>query len=75
MGPRPGVSVRAVPAHYDKFVHSLFAYIPPSPDAGEFRRDFTWLPRTDDFKAAPEFFSLGPNGQRVVNMQLCFGNP
>lgn len=59
----------------DKFVHSLFAYIPPSPDTGEFRRDFTWLPRTDYFKAAPEFFSLGLNGQRVANMQLCFGNP
>lgn len=59
----------------DKFVHSLFAYIPPSPDAVEFRRDFTWLPRTDYFKATPEFFSLGLTGQRVANMQLCFGNP
>jgi hypothetical protein len=59
----------------DKFVHSLFAYIPPSPDAIEFRRDFTWLPRTDYFTSAPEFFSLGQNGQRVANMQLCFGNP
>jgi hypothetical protein len=59
----------------DKFVHSLFAYIPPSPDTVYFRRDFTWLPRTDYFKANPDFFSLNGSGQRVPTMQLCFGNP
>ena len=59
----------------DKFVHSLFAYIPPTPDTVYFRRDFTWLPRTDYFKAAPDFFSMDRGGQRVPTMQLCLGNP
>ena len=59
----------------DKFVHSLFTYIPPSPDAPERRRDFTWLPRTDYFATNPDFFSMDGTGKRVPTMQLCFGNP
>ena len=59
----------------DKFVHSLFAYVPPSPETVEFRRDFTWLPRTNYFATNPDFFSVDRNGKRAANLQLCFGNP
>jgi hypothetical protein len=59
----------------DKFVHSLFAYVPPSPDTRERPRDFTWLPRTDYFATNPDFFSMDRNGKRAPNLQLCFGNP
>ncbi|MCE5237479.1 DUF4838 domain-containing protein [bacterium] len=59
----------------DKFVHSLFTYIPPSPETPYLRRDFTWLPRQDYFATNPDFFSMNATGKRVPTMQLCFGNP
>lgn len=57
----------------DKFVHSLFAYIPPTPDATH-ARAFEWLPRRDYFATNPDFFSLDPSGKRTPGRQLCFSN-
>jgi len=63
----------------DKFVHNLFAYIPPTPDVRDLPatntwRSFDWLPRKNYFETNPDFFSM-VNGKRVPNKQLCFGNP
>jgi hypothetical protein len=58
----------------DKFVHSSFAYIPPSPEV-DYARTFPWLKRTDYFATNRKFFSLSAAGKRVPSMQLCFGNP
>lgn len=58
----------------EKFVHSSFSYIPPSPDT-VYSQDFEWLPRRDYFATNPDFFTLNPSGQRVPNRQLCFSNP
>ncbi|HWL53337.1 MAG TPA: DUF4838 domain-containing protein [Chthoniobacteraceae bacterium] len=57
------------------FVHSLFTYIPPTKEDRHARR-LPWLERKEDYFAThPDFFSQNQNGQRVSNMQLCFGNP
>ncbi len=58
----------------DKFVHSLFAYVPPSPDAPH-ARTFDWVPRRDYFATNPDYFTMDPFGKRVPDKQLCFGNP
>lgn len=58
----------------DKFVHSAFAYLPPTPDT-VYSRSFPWMERMDYFKTNPEFFSMNTGGKRVANMQLCFSNP
>jgi len=58
----------------DKFVHSAFAYIPPTPDT-VYSRSFPWMERMDYFATNPEFFSMHPNGNRTPAMQLCFSNP
>ena len=58
----------------DKFVHSLFAYVPPSPACAT-AHTFPWLPRTNYFETNPEFFSQDPGGKRIPNRQLCFSNP
>ena len=57
----------------EKFVHSSFAYIPPSPDT-VYAKTFDWLKRKDYFQTHPEFFSMNASGRRVNNRQLCFGN-
>ena len=58
----------------EKFVHSSFSYIPPTPDT-VYSKDFEWLPRRDYFATNPDFFTLNLAGQRVPNRQLCFSNP
>jgi len=58
----------------DKFVHSSFSYIPPSPDT-VYSHTFKWLERTNYFETNPNFFSMSPAGKRIANRQLCFGNP
>ncbi|MFA7159083.1 MAG: DUF4838 domain-containing protein [Kiritimatiellia bacterium] len=63
----------------DKFVHNLFAYIPPTPDIRDLPatntwRSFDWLPRKNYFETNPDFFSM-VNSKRIPNKQLCFGNP
>ena len=58
----------------EKFVHSSFAYIPPSPEV-KYAKTFPWLERRNYFETNPEFFSLWTNGKRVDNRQLCFSNP
>ena len=58
----------------DKFVHSSFAYIPPTPDTS-YAKTFDWLERKNYFETNPEFFSLNHVGKRVKNRQLCFSNP
>ena len=67
----PGI-VSFIPNY--KFVHSSFAYIPPSPDS-HYAKTFDWLERKNYFETNPEFFSMNAAGQRVQTMQLCFGNP
>jgi len=58
----------------DKFVHSSFSYIPPTPDT-VYSRAFPWMERMDYFATNPEFFSMRANGNRTPAMQLCFSNP
>ena len=58
----------------DKFVHSSFAYIPPTPDT-VYSKSFPWMERMDYFATNPEFFSTNTSGKRVPNLQLCFSNP
>ena len=58
----------------DKFVHSSFAYIPPTPDT-VYSKSFPWMERMDYFATNPEFFSMHANGKRTPGMQLCFSNP
>ncbi len=58
----------------DKFVHSSFAYIPPTPDT-VYSKSFPWMERTDYFATNPEFFSMQANGNHTPSMQLCFSNP
>lgn len=57
----------------DSIRHTLFRYIPISPDHAE-ARTYEWLDRRDYFKTNPEFFSMEPGGKRVANMQLCLSN-
>ena len=57
----------------DKFVHSSFAYIPPTPDT-VYSKSFPWMERRDYFATNPEFFSMHANGKRTPGMQLCFSN-
>lgn len=57
----------------ENFVHTTFSYIPPSPEA-EYADEFPWLEKRNYFETHPEFFSLGENGERVPNLQLCFSN-
>jgi len=58
----------------DKFVHSSFAYIPPTPDT-VYAKSFPWMERMDYFATNPEFFSMHANGKRTTVLQLCFSNP
>ncbi|HUT95309.1 MAG TPA: DUF4838 domain-containing protein [Thermoguttaceae bacterium] len=58
----------------ENFVHSSFAYIPPTPDA-RYAGDFQWMTKRNYFETNPEFFSVDESGQRVSNLQLCFSNP
>ena len=58
----------------DKFVHSSFAYIPPTPDT-VYSKSFPWMERLDYFATNPEFFSMHANGKRTTGLQLCFSNP
>lgn len=57
----------------ENFVHTSFSYIPPSPTA-RYAQDFHWLEKHNYFETNPEFFSLGANGKRVENLQLCYSN-
>lgn len=57
----------------ENFVHTTFSYIPPSPDA-RYADGFDWLEKRNYFETHPEFFSIGENGERVPNLQLCFSN-
>jgi hypothetical protein len=57
-----------------KLVHTLFAYIPPTPDTRE-ANSFEWQDKKDYFKTNPDFFTLNEAGERVANKQLCFSNP
>lgn len=58
----------------DKFVHSSFAYVPPTPET-VYSHTFPWIERTNYFETNPDFFSMNLGGKRVASMQLCFGNP
>ncbi|MCP5541869.1 MAG: DUF4838 domain-containing protein [Akkermansiaceae bacterium] len=57
----------------ENFVHTTFSYIPPTSDA-EYADEFPWLEKRNYFETHPEFFSIGENGERVPNLQLCFSN-
>lgn len=57
----------------ENFVHTTFSYIPPSPQA-EYANAFRWMEKRNYFETNPDFFSVGPNGGRVPNLQLCFSN-
>ncbi|MGD8241098.1 MAG: DUF4838 domain-containing protein, partial [Armatimonadota bacterium] len=58
----------------DNFVHTSFAYIPPTPES-KYADRFEWMAKKDYFTTDPEFFSFWTNGQRVPDRQLCFSNP
>jgi hypothetical protein len=65
-----GFSLRVMP-----FVgHTFFGYIPPSPDHLLSPRIFGWVPNQNYFKTNPDFFTMNPAGERVID-QLCFSNP
>lgn len=72
-GSRPEASF-ATYLRNDKFVHSSFAYIPPTPDT-VYSKSFPWMERRDYFVTNPEFFSMHANGRRTTGLQLCFSNP
>ncbi|MFA7160420.1 MAG: DUF4838 domain-containing protein, partial [Kiritimatiellia bacterium] len=55
--------------------HTLFGYIPPSPQAQPWTNLFGWLPRKDYFTNNPDFFGMSPQGKRDLQHQLCFSNP
>ncbi|MEA3402439.1 MAG: DUF4838 domain-containing protein, partial [Armatimonadota bacterium] len=57
-----------------KFVHTSFAYIPPTPES-RYADDFEWQDKMNYFETNPEFFTMNEAGQRVPNRQLCFSNP
>lgn len=67
------------PPHYvsfmptEKFVHSSFSYIPPTPDT-TYADEFKWMTKRDYFTTNPDFFSMNSKGKRVPNKQLCFSN-
>jgi len=53
------------------FVHTSFSYIPPTP-SDPWANKFPWVTKKDYFQTKPEFFSLGENGRRVPDLQLCY---
>lgn len=55
----------------ENFVHTSFAYIPPTPN-DRYANGFPWVQKRDYFQTNPEFFSISPSGQRVPNLQLCY---
>lgn len=57
----------------ENFVHTTFSYLPPTPD-DPYANGFSWVKKRDYFETNPEFFSVGPNGERVPNLQLCFSH-
>ncbi len=57
----------------ENFVHTSFAYIPPSVTDKQ-GKGFWWVKKRDYFRTHPEFFSLDASGKRVSNLQLCYGN-
>jgi len=54
--------------------HNLFGYIPPSPDHLQSPRGFGWVAKQNYFETNPDFFTMNPAGERVID-QLCFSNP
>jgi len=54
--------------------HTVFGYIPPSPQKQSQPRIFGWVEKKDYFETHPGYFSLWSNGKRVPNKQLCFSN-
>jgi len=69
----------SVPGHLrswmpnENFVHTTFSYIPPTP-RDKYANGFSWVKKRNYFETNPEFFSVGQNGERVPNLQLCFSN-
>ena len=57
----------------ENFVHTSFAYIPPTPK-DKYANGFPWVEKRNYFETNPEFFSVGESGKRVPNLQLCFSN-
>jgi len=55
------------------FVHTTFSYLPPTP-TDKYANGFRWQETRNYFETNPEFFSVGQNGERVPNLQLCFSN-
>lgn len=67
----PGVSSKTtIPG----LVHSIFSYIPPSPERQRWRESFTWVQNKSYFNTNPEFFTMDASGKRVAR-HLCFSNP
>jgi hypothetical protein len=68
---------QTVPGHLgswlpnENFVHTSFAYIPPTPN-DKYANGFPWVEKRNYFETNPEFFSLGESGKRVPNLQLCY---
>jgi len=54
--------------------HTVFGYIPPSPQGQPRNHIFGWVEKKDYFETHPEYFSLWQNGKRVPKKQLCFSN-
>lgn len=55
--------------------HTVFSYIPPSPERQAHPKLFKWVENKNYFETNPEYFSLWDNGKRTPNKQLCFSNP
>ena len=65
-----GSSLKVMPVR----CHTVFGYIPPSPERQPRTHIFGWVAKKDYFKTHPQYFSLWQNGKRVPNKQLCFSN-
>jgi hypothetical protein len=57
----------------ENFVHTSFAYIPPTP-TDKYANGFPWVEKRNYFETNPEFFSVGASGKRVPNLQLCYSH-
>jgi hypothetical protein len=57
-----------------KFVHTSFAYIPPTPES-RYADGFPWQDKKNYFETNPEFFTMNEARERVPNRQLCFSSP
>jgi hypothetical protein len=66
---------QTVPGHLrswlpnENFVHTPFAYIPPTPN-DKYANGFQWVTKRNYFETNPEFFSIGASGKRLAQIEF-----